>query len=250
MHPDIQRLIALQNIDSAVHDAERRIAAEPDHQKSFEARLEVVRQQVAHAREQLTDNQNVRRGIEKDVAVHQGRLSKFRDQLMAVKTNIEYQAMQKEIGFAQGEVKTLEDRILELMMQADDITADVKRAEAALAAEQKAVDKERQTLAAEIAELTARQVQLTKERAEVVASLDPKVLAVFEMVSRRRNGVAVAEARDGICTICHVRLRPQVFNTVRRNEDIVQCDTCQRILYFVATAAPAAENAAQPAHGV
>ena len=63
----------------------------------------------------------------------------------------------------------------------------------------------------------------------------------FEQVARKRNGIAVAEARDGICTICHVRLRPQVFNTVRRNEDIVQCDTCQRILYFAS--APAARSA-------
>ena len=71
-----------------------------------------------------------------------------------------------------------------------------------------------------------------RERAELVKALDPKVLTLFDLVSRRRNGVAVAEARDGICTICHVRLRPQVFNTVRRNEEIVQCDSCNRILYF------------------
>jgi predicted nucleic acid-binding Zn-ribbon protein len=73
------------------------------------------------------------------------------------------------------------------------------------------------------------------------------VLAIFEKVSRRRNGVAVAEARGGICTICHVRLRPQVFNTVRRNEQIVQCDHCQRILYFVPTAAAATDGITQPA---
>ena len=64
------------------------------------------------------------------------------------------------------------------------------------------------------------------------------MFATFELVSRRRNGVGVAEARDGICTICHVRLRPQVFNTVRRNEEIIQCDSCQRILYFVPVPSP------------
>jgi predicted nucleic acid-binding Zn-ribbon protein len=67
------------------------------------------------------------------------------------------------------------------------------------------------------------------------------VLTIFETVARRRHGVAVGEARDGICTICHVRLRPQVFNTVRRNDEIVQCDSCNRILYYV-PAPPAAVN--------
>ena len=54
----------------------------------------------------------------------------------------------------------------------------------------------------------------------------------------------MAEARDGLCTVCHVRLRPQVFNEARRNAGIVQCDSCTRILYFVpvasATPPPAA----------
>ena len=82
---------------------------------------------------------------------------------------------------------------------------------------------------------------MTGERAVIVSALPPDVLSRFEQVARKRNGVAVAEAKDGICTICHVRLRPQVFNTVRRNEEILQCDSCQRILYFVP--APAATQA-------
>ena len=67
-------------------------------------------------------------------------------------------------------------------------------------------------------------------------------------LARRRNGIAVAPARDGICTICHVRLRPQVFNTVLKNEQIMQCDWCQRILYYVPKPAGAATGSAtQPA---
>ena len=77
------------------------------------------------------------------------------------------------------------------------------------------------------------------------------MLDTFERVAQRRNGIAVAEARDGICTICHVRLRPQVFNTVRRNEQIIQCDSCNRILYFVPIAAPGRQRHAAGAvsHG-
>ena len=89
-----------------------------------------ARRRLAADKERLTENQNARRAIEKEVAVHQGRLSKFREQAMAVKTNQEYHAIQKEIGFAQGEIKALEDKILERMVQADDLTATVKRAEA------------------------------------------------------------------------------------------------------------------------
>jgi hypothetical protein len=239
MNADLERLIALQRLDSAAQDAERRIADEPDRQKALDARLEAVRHDLAEAKERLAHNQNTRRTVEKEVAVHQGRLSKYRDQLMAVKTNVEYQAMQKEIGHAQAEVKMLEDRILESMLEADELGAALKRAEGALAAEQKAVEAERKALATELATVRSSLERTSSERADLLGQLPPQLVAIFELVARRRHGVAVAEARDGICTICHVRLRPQVFNTVRRNDQIIQCDSCQRILYF-APAAPAA----------
>jgi chromosome segregation ATPase len=95
MHPDLQRLIELQHLDSAAHVAERGIASEADRQRVLDVQIDSARQLVAAAKERLAENQNARRTIEKDVAVHQGRLSKFRDQLMAVKTNIDAQAMQK-----------------------------------------------------------------------------------------------------------------------------------------------------------
>jgi predicted nucleic acid-binding Zn-ribbon protein len=243
MLPDLERVIALQRLDSANHDAQRRLAQEPERMKAFEARLDAATAAVAAAKERLAENQTARRAIEKDVAVHQGRLSKFRDQLMSVKTNVEYQAMQKEIEFAQTEVKTHEDRILERMLEADDLTAAVKRAEAEAAAEQKSVDADRKAYAAELAAVREALARNTAERAELVRALSPQVLATFDLVAKRRQGVGVAEARDGICTICHVRMRPQVFNIVRRNEEIVQCDSCQRILYFVPVAAAPAPTA-------
>lgn len=248
MNADLERLIALQRLDSATLDAQRRVAEEPERQKAFDARLEAGRHRLAAAKEQLTEGQNARRAIEKDLAVHQGRLSKFRDQLMSVKTNLEYQAIQKEIGFAQSEVKALEDKILERMLEADDLTSAVKRAEAELAADQKTIDAERRTLAGELVALKSALERVTKERSDLIGSLNPQAFATFDLVSRRRNGVAMAEARDGICTICHVRLRPQVFNTVRRNEEIIQCDSCQRILYFIPIPASAAgaAGATQP----
>src|SRR5262245_7929781 len=137
MNADLQHLIDLQRLDTTSHDAQRRVAEEPERQKAFDTRLEAVRQQVSAAKERPAESQTARRAIERDLAVHQGRLSKFRDQLMEVKTNVEYQAMQKEIGFAQAQVKALEDQILERMIEADDLTAAVKKAEAEFATEQK-----------------------------------------------------------------------------------------------------------------
>jgi predicted nucleic acid-binding Zn-ribbon protein len=247
MNADLERVIALQRLDSTADAARKKLADEPEHEKSLDARLEAAKQRVATAKAKLAENKNARGAIDKDVALHQGRLSKYREQAMAVKTNQEYHAIQHEIAHAQGEIKTHEDRMLERMIEADDLTATIKKAEADLAAEQKAIEADRKAMKTEHGELQTSLERISAERAQIIGALDKQVLIVFEQVSRKRNGVAVAEAKDGICTICHVRLRPQVFNTVRRNEAIVQCDSCNRILFFVPAPAAAPATSPQPA---
>jgi predicted nucleic acid-binding Zn-ribbon protein len=244
MNADLEHIITLQRLDSETHAAARRLAEQGDREKAFEDRLANAHAAVAGAKERLAENQSARRNLEKDVALHQGRLSKFREQAMAVKTNVEYHAVQKEIEFAQTEMKAAEDKVLERMIEADDLTAAVKKAEAELASETKKIDADRKAMTAEFADLRAALERIRGERTTVAGALSAQLMSIFERVAQRRNGVAVAEARDGICTICHVRLRPQVFNTVRRNEEIVQCDSCQRILYYVPPATPAAADAA------
>ena len=247
MNADLEKLIVLQRLDSSTHDAHRKLADMPEREKALDARLAAAHDAVAAAKARLAESQNVRREHEKTVALHQGRLSKFREQAMAVKTNQEYHAIQKEIAFAQTEMKAAEDEVLVQMIEGDELTAAVKRAEADLASEQKKVDADRKAITAEAAALKVSLEGLAAERAGVVSSLTPQVLATFELVAKRRGGVAIAEARDGICTICHVRMRPQVFNNVRRNDQIIQCDSCQRIVYFVPMPAPAATADSAPA---
>ena len=233
MHADLERLIALQTLDSAIHEAERTLGDEPARLLELETRVEQARQAAAMAKESVAQNQLARREIEKELAVHQGRLSKFRDQAAAVKTNQEYHAIQHEMAFAQNEIKSHEDRMLERMVEADDLTRTAKAADVELASVQKAAAAEKRAITREHEDLQQKVGALKTERATLVSQLAGQALAVFEMVSRRRNGVAMAEAKGGVCTICHVRLRPQVFNTVLRNEAVIQCDHCQRILYFV-----------------
>jgi len=240
MHPDLERLVRLQQIETFSDGARRKIADLPDRLRALDARCAAAREAVDAARAALADNQAARRSLEKDLAALQGRLAKFRDQLMEVKTNREYQAMQKEIEVAQTEVRKTEDQLLERMIEADELGHHVKRAELAAVAEQTAVGDERHQLEEGVSALQAELDRVAQTRTVTMAGLPPPVLAVFEQVSKLRRGTAVAEARDGHCTLCNVRLRPQVFNEIRKNDSLIQCDSCQRILYFRAHPEPAA----------
>jgi predicted nucleic acid-binding Zn-ribbon protein len=89
MSPDLERLVKLQHAETALAEARARIAVHPQRLAAVEARLTAARAAVDAARQTLKDNQDARRELEKNAAVYQGRVTKFKDQLSAVKTNRE-----------------------------------------------------------------------------------------------------------------------------------------------------------------
>jgi predicted nucleic acid-binding Zn-ribbon protein len=232
MLPDLGRLIHLQQLETTADDARRKISDHPRRIQALDERLQTAREALAGAKTMLTEAQDTRRTEEKEVAIVQARLAKYKDQLLELKTNREYQAMLHEIETAQTDIRWREDRILETMMEADELGAKVKKAEADLKGVEKEVGAERQALEKEVAALQVELNRTAAARAQLASQIDPGVLAIFEVTAKSRKGVAVAEARNGLCNICHVRLRPQMFNEVRKNESIIQCDSCRRILYF------------------
>ncbi len=243
MDADLQHLIHLQELDSAAERDRRRIADMPAARQALGDRLVAASAAVDDVKQRLAANQAARREIDKELAAVQTRLSKFKNQLMEVKTNKEYQAMQKEMAVAEGEISGHETRMLERMEEADAIARDLKAAEAALKSEQAAVAAEKAKLDQEQAGAERDLEKVLAERVTLTSQLSREALELFDRVAHGRKGLAVAEARDGLCTVCHVRLRPQVFNDVRRNDRLIQCESCTRILYFVHTASGTAPQA-------
>jgi hypothetical protein len=234
MSPDLQHLIELQRLETTIAESRARIAAHPQRLAEADARLAAAIQGLDQIRQRLKDNQDARRALEKDVSLYQGRLAKFKDQQSAVKTNREYQALGHEIETAQHDLGAVEEKVLERMMEADAIAADLKEAETTFATRKKEIDAELKMLAEELTSVEASLAMATQARTELVKGLEPRLVMTFEQVSRVRKGIAVTAAtRDGLCSVCHVRLRPQVFQQVRQNDSIVQCDSCQRILYYI-----------------
>ena len=233
MLPDLQRLIELQDIESRAAVASKAIAEAPARIASLDALLQSATAALAAAKQSLTNNQTHRRSIDNDLISAQQRQQKYKEQLMAVKTNDEYRAMQHQIEAVGVEVGQHEERVLVSMMEADDINASIKKAEAALKAAQAKVTAERGTIENEVKANQAALAELNAARDRIVGALDNRgVIDTFQRIAKVR-GTAVARAEGERCTVCQVRLRPAVFAEVRKNDHIVQCDSCQRILYFI-----------------
>jgi predicted nucleic acid-binding Zn-ribbon protein len=232
MLPDLERLIRLQQLENTAAEARSEIGNLPSRLEALQARIDARQNDVKAATDRLEEHRHARAALEKDVAEVQTRVSRFKNQLMEVKTNREYQTMQTEIAGGEKEIQQLEDGLLELMLEGDEVEGNVKQAEQLLASEQEAVDKERAILDQNQRTLQEKLSEVDANRATVTDGLTEPTRALFESLTRGRNGLAVVEARGGLCTSCQVRLRPQLFNDVRSNTTLIQCENCQRILYF------------------
>ena len=233
MLPDLERLIKLQEIDSRATAAAKTITDAPGRIAALDALLHDATAAVERAKQAATDGQAARRLIEKDLAVAQQRQGKYKDQLMEVKTNVEYHAMQHQISAVAEEIGQYEEKILVNMMEADELQAALKKAEAALKAAQTKVQSERATIEKDASTQTAVAAECAAARVVTLREMkDRNIVDTFDRIAKVR-GTAVARAEDERCTVCKVRLRPAVFVHVMKNDQIVQCDSCQRILYFV-----------------
>jgi predicted nucleic acid-binding Zn-ribbon protein len=239
MSHDLDHLIELQQLETAAEGARRLVAATPQRIAGLDAQLAAAETALATAREQKVQSETERRTLEKDLAAIRARRSKFLDQTIEVKTNREYHALQHEIQMADDEIKRLEDRILENMLALDDTNAVIAEAEAARTEAEGAVTAQKQTLEIERKHAEGSLAEIARQREAVAARISPQAYAIFDTVSRGRKSPAVAAVVNGLCSVCHVRIRPQIDQDVRRREQIVQCESCTRILYHPALHTPA-----------
>jgi uncharacterized protein len=231
MNADLKHLIRIQSIDLAIQEIRSRIDKFPGISKALDEKLRAATAGLEAARDKVKNNQASRKKLEGEVGVLEAKISKYREQMLSVKTNEEYKALQKEIEHAQTAIRHVEDEILNLMQDAENSAAEIKNAEARLKEDQQMVNAERKQLEAENHKDISALEAYVKERRDIEPSVSPDLLPRYERVRKARGGIAVSPARDYVCEVCQVRIRPQVFQEIRRNDQIIACDACQRILY-------------------
>ena len=231
MLPSLAALIVLQTLDSAVDAAHRRLSELPASEQALETKIAVAAAAVATAKARLQESHTARRALEKDVAAVDTRLARFEEHKAAVKTNQEYTALLHEVAAARAEKDGLEERILGLMEDADTLAAEVKADEATLALATSEGTAGRAALKVEGDALEAEVTRLNGERTKQAAQAEARALATYEQLLKGRRGIAVARMIGETCGACHVRLRPHVVQLIRRNDEIVQCESCRRILH-------------------
>ncbi len=231
MLPDIENLLKLQVADKEIRRLQDEVAELPKRVAAIEQKLAGTKAQLERAQAAAKGDEAARRKHDSTISDLRGKISKYRDQSLDVKTNDQYKALLHEIQFAEKEIAATEDKILEIMVNADTRDKEVKAAQAELKAETAEIEKEKEDARRRTAEDEKLLTEWRAKRDQLRAGIDADLLRHYERVSKFR-GTGISEVLDHKCMGCQVMLRPQTYNEVRTGQQTVVCDSCQRILYF------------------
>src|SRR6266496_3879111 len=219
MLPDIENLLKLQDTDKEIRRLQDEVAEFPKRVAVIEQKLAGTKAQLEKAQTAVKADEVARRKYDTAINDLRGKISKYRDQSLDVKTNEQYKALLHEIQFAEKEIAANEDKILELMVNAEVREKEVKAAEAELKEEAAEIEKEKVSARERTAQDEKELAEWTAKREAARGAVDPDLLRHYDRVLKFR-GSGIAEVLDHKCTGCSVKLRPQTFNEVRSGKMI------------------------------
>ena len=246
MKAELQKLVALQNLDTTIRKLEKELEAIPQRRAEIEGEFDQRAFEIKALENKRDEAKHNRARLENEVVEQKGRVERAERNLMSSKKQDEYTAAIREADAARKLISTLETQILETMESLEQSESALnERAEeiASLNSDREArlklFDEERSSQSVRLNEART-------ERDQVFATLPKALSSLYGRISTKiRDGIAVAEARNRSCTACFMALRPQVMSEIRRGDEVITCDNCGRILYYVPTdSLPAAS--AQP----
>jgi len=229
---DFEKLIQLQELDISLKQVTGELSDLPQLVGAIEKKIQAGSDHVLQAQEQLAGNQKKRRDLESQVKDLRALLSKLKHQLNEVKTNKEYTSFLKEIQETQNKIDALEEEIIKELLVADEIEENIRTALRQQKEESEHLKQEIEALNQRKKLLEEQKEVLNKQRSELLPAIPIAQLQQYLSIARKRGGIALSRVVDEFCSMCQMRIRPQMLNEIKDKTKIYLCESCGRILYF------------------
>ncbi|TFG60588.1 MAG: nucleic acid-binding protein, partial [Spirochaetales bacterium] len=177
-----------------------------------------TRTNVKVLRDRLTDAEHQRENYEK--------------QMDMIKTQREYEALDKEIKDAIEKEQQYRKEILKEEKEAEELAHRLEREELMIKQQEEELKAEQKKIKDESKEKEDHLKTLTHQEGKIIPGLDEEILFKFERIIKSKAGLGIVPARGSVCTGCHMVLPSQFVNEIRRGENILFCPYCSRILFF------------------
>ena len=230
----IKRLFDLQELDLQAVSYQKSLT-EVRATLSDDSAVAAAQALKEKAESQLSDETAARRQIESAVQRLNERLQAAERRLYGggVTNARELSASEEERAAILTERTEAEDKLLALMVGIDELEAIRDGAQRELAQLETQRVEDHPQLRKEEKRLVMEVDGLRQTRELALPELPPSALALYESIRAAKHGQAVAKVERGMCQGCRIVLPETERRQARSGQSMVQCGSCQRILYVV-----------------
>ena len=232
MDIEFKNLINLQKIDGKLIEVSHFLYEVPAKLNRIDNKIEDSFKIVTKAEDKLAENQKKRRDVESEVQDMKTAISKYKRQLSDVRTNKEYTSLLHEISETENKGDSLEEEIISEMLKADDIEEEIKSATLKAEEAKAKFTKEKEALLKKKAEQEKFKADLLKEKEALLPLIPSDQITLYKKISVKSHGISLSPETGEFCSMCHMRIRPQVLNELKEEDSIILCENCGRILHF------------------
>jgi predicted nucleic acid-binding Zn-ribbon protein len=229
---EFENLIKLQKLDIEIRNTSVLLDDIPHQIEEINQKSEESLQIVQTAKERFSDNQKKRRDLESELQDIKEKIEKYKRQLNDVKTNKEYSSLLKEIDDTNTRIDSLEEEIIGEMLTADDIEKEIKAASTKAEEVQKELSKKKENIFQGKNKAEEKLKDLETERENLLPKISSDQIRLYKQISKTKNGIVLSPVTEEFCTMCHMRVRPQMVNELIAGTQIITCENCGRILYY------------------
>jgi len=227
----LEKLHALQLLDDRIKEVEISLKQIPETIQELERERDGKASIIKDTRNKLNENIKEREQKEKEILLVKDKIKKYKEQMNNATTNKEYQGFMAEIKFEEVNISTLEEKVIETMLESDEIMNEIRESE-------EEFDKISQDYNKKITDLKGilefsklKLAEAEKEKKLLRGTIPNNLLRIYDNLARNKNGKAVSVVEAEFCGVCNVKIRPQRFNELLTFKEMLTCDSCGRILF-------------------
>jgi len=233
LNEEIKQLTELQVIDLEIAKLDAEINAEQTALAKSEKAFNERQSSIEELKEKIEAAETQRKELEAELADELSRIKERQSKMMQVQTNREYQSLLKEIEDGKKSIKEKEEEVVRIM-EASEANAKIMAEQETLIADEKKTLAEQSAKAKKHAgDIEGKKAKIAVKRDAMAKNIKTSALRKYDMLRTRRNGKAVVGVVNGICQGCFMSIPPQHFNDILKGDRILNCPTCQRILFHM-----------------
>ena len=234
MKEQLELLWELQKIDLDLQVIQEEKDRYPKEMKKLEEKQKLEKERIQKEKEKVESLDKMRRQKEGQLNSEQEKIKRTEGKMFEIKTNKEYQALLSEIDGMKEASSRMEEEILQVMDEIEEVKKDLSKREKEAKGTLEKIEGERKKLQEKMTHDESAWSQQMERREALSKQIEPKLFKLYHMLKEKRQGLGMVGVKRETCQGCFVHVPPQMFIEVQKNNALIRCPNCNRILYWEA----------------